>query len=42
MTPVETALVSPCYLAEETALPQFSHRLQDGRSLVLTLNAGFE
>ena len=37
----QCALDHPCFLAEETAHPQFSLLTRHG-SLVLTINSGFE
>ena len=42
MTPEQRrAIESPCYLAIETALPRYAHRMDLG-SLVLTVNSGYE
>ncbi len=37
-----TALARPALLAEECMHPRFAHRLPDGSSVVLTVNAGYE
>lgn len=38
----QTAIQYPCYFATETAHPRFVHALGHSRSLVLTINSGYE
>jgi hypothetical protein len=38
----QIAIECPALIAEECAHPRYTHRLRNGSSLVLTVNAGYE
>jgi hypothetical protein len=38
----ETALKHPCYFAVETIHPRFRTALSDNRTMVMTVNSGYE
>lgn len=42
MTPHEIALHHHCRLASETIHPRFAQRLENGTTLILTVNSGYE
>jgi hypothetical protein len=38
----KTALMNPCYFAFETVNPMFHRNFEDGSSVIVTINTGYE